>query len=77
MMILWAAIAAVTTVLIGVDVAKNPQSYRNIGLRLSDGCRVLWFWPMHLRAVRGYVPRHSLAERLNMEPEFMRTWHLR
>lgn len=76
MTILWAAVAVVATVLIGVDVAKNPQSYRNIGLRISDGCRVLWFYPMHLRVVRHYVPRHSLAERMNTLPDFMRTWHL-
>ena len=73
---LWAAVGTLILTLIGVDVAKNPQSYRNIGLRISDGCRVLWFWPMHYRAARDNVPRHSLAERLNTKPDFMRTWHL-
>lgn len=76
MMILWVVVGVVGALLIGVDMAKNPQSYRNIGLRISDGCRVLWFWPMHFRTARNYVPRHSLAERLNTEPDFMRAWHL-
>ena len=70
------AFAVLLSVLIGVDMVKHPQSYRNIGLRISDGCRVLWFWPMHYRAVRRYVPRHSLAERMNTKPSYMNTWHL-
>lgn len=70
-MIFWAGISAVATVLIGVDVTKNPQSYRNIGLRFGDGCRSLWFWPTRLSDAREYHGRHRLRDPL---PEFMRCW---
>lgn len=76
-MILYYALAVVIATVIGVDVTKNQQSYRNIGLRIGDASRILWFWPMHLRTVRRYVPRHSLAERMNSTPGFMSSWHLR
>ncbi len=54
--VLWGAV--LITILIGVDVVKNPQSYRNIGLRFGDGCRHLWFWPGRLSDAHRYTGRH-------------------
>jgi hypothetical protein len=68
---LWVVIGFIVSVLIGVDVAKNPQSYRNLGLRLSDGCRSLWFWPGRLNDTLGYHGRHRRNDPL---PDFMWCW---
>ena len=68
------AFAVVLAILTGVDMAKNPQSYRNIPLRFGDACRSLYFWPSRLAGAYMYMPRHSTSDPL---PEFMRSWHLR
>lgn len=70
-MMLWAGFGIVSAALIGVDVRKNPQSYRNIGLRFGDGCRNLWFWPARLSSAHGYVGRHRFGDPI---PDFMRHW---
>lgn len=69
---IWLIGSVIITSLIGVDVAKNPQSYRNIGLRFGDGCRHLWFWPGRLAGAREYHGRHRRHDPL---PSFMHSWH--
>lgn len=67
----WMSMGIIVSSLIGVDVAKNPQSYRNVGLRIGDGCRHLWFWPGRLGDAHAYYGRHR---RNDPVPSFMRHW---
>lgn len=69
--------ASLATVLIGADVRKNPQSYRDVPLRIGDICRSLWFWPGNLVAAHTsqYKPRHRKKDLA--VPDFMRSWRLR
>lgn len=67
-------VVATLAVLLGVDMKKNPQSWRNIPLRFGDVCRSLYFWPGRLRDAHRYRPLHSHRNR--SLPAFMATWHL-
>lgn len=73
----WIVVGTLTTALIGVDVRKNPDSYRNVSLRFGDGCRSLWFWPGMLVAAHTspHKPKHRKKD-LEV-PDFMRSWRLR
>ena len=61
----------------GVDAKRNPESWRELGLMIQDGCRYLWFYPQTVRSwvtklKKAYVykPRHTTAF------DFTSTWHL-
>jgi hypothetical protein len=73
----WVIVGAFASVLIGVDVRKNPQSYRNVPLRFGDTCRSLWFWPGNLVAAHAstYKPKHRKKDLA--VPDYMRSWRLR
>jgi hypothetical protein len=73
-LVFWGVISVIVSLLIGVDVVKNPQSYRNIGLRFGDSCRHLWFWPRRLIDAYLYEPIHRKGHPV---PEFMRGWNQR
>lgn len=60
-------------ILVGVDMVKNPQSYRNIMLRLRDGFWHCYFYPGRLAYAYVYTPRHSRSKPV---PDFMSHWHL-
>lgn len=67
------AFAIFLGILIGVDMIKNPQSYRNIALRLRDSYWQCYFYPGRVLHAYAHTPRHSRSKPL---PDFMRHWHL-
>lgn len=71
--LLW-GLAAFFSILLVVDMVKNPQSWRNIPLRFGDSCRSLYFWPGRLGDAYRYTARHSKSKPI---PDYMSSWHLR
>ncbi len=61
----------------GIDAKRNPESWRELGLMIQDGCRYLWFYPQtvqvwmtKLKRAYRHKPRHATTF------EFTSTWHL-
>jgi hypothetical protein len=71
MSIFWTAIGAIVSVTMGADVVRNPQSYRDVWLRIKDGLAPRESWPKRLVNAHMYPARHRLGDPL---PSFMRSW---
>lgn len=75
----WLGYAAAVVIVpaVAVDAARNPGSWRELGLMIQDSCRYIWFypntvqlWATKLRRAYRHKPRHST------DPGFMSAWHL-
>lgn len=77
-MMFWVIIGIAVTVMMSVDITVNRQSYRDLGLRIGDACRSLWFWPTRfvgwLKRLAYAHEYHGHHRKNDPMPPFMRHW---